>query len=138
MNRAKVIFWEKPGCQGNARQKQILLASGHELEVRDLLSEPWTTESLSRFFGERPVAQWFNPSNPRVKSGELDPAAIEAEAALAMMVAEPLLIVRPLMQVGQERLAGFEVQQMHNWVGLALDSVGQRDPKNCPCVTAGR
>lgn len=135
---AHIIFWEKPGCQGNARQKQILLASGHELEVRDLLSEPWTTESLSRFFGERPVAQWFNPSNPRVKSGELDPAAIEAEAALAMMVAEPLLIVRPLMQVGQERLAGFEVQQVHNWVGLALDSVGQRDPKNCPCVTAGR
>lgn len=135
---AHIIFWEKPGCQGNARQKQILLASGHELEVRDLLSEPWTTESLSRFFGERPVAQWFNPSNPRVKSGELDPAAIEAEAALAMMVAEPLLIVRPLMQVGQERLAGFEVQQVHNWVGLALDSVGPRDPKNCPCVTAGR
>lgn len=135
---AHIIFWEKPGCQGNARQKQILLASGHELEVRDLLSEPWTTESLSRFFGERPVAQWFNPSNPRVKSGEQDPAAIEAEAALAMMVAEPLLIVRPLMQVGQERLAGFEVQQVHNWVGLALDSVGQRDPKNCPCVTAGR
>lgn len=135
---AHIIFWEKPGCQGNARQKEILLASGHELEVRDLLSEPWTTESLSRFFGERPVAQWFNPSNPRVKSGELDPAAIEAEAALAMMVAEPLLIVRPLMQVGQERLAGFEVQQVHNWVGLALDSVGPRDPKNCPCVTAGR
>lgn len=135
MNKAHIIFWEKPGCQGNARQKQILLASGHELEVRDLLSEPWTTESLARFFGERPVAQWFNPSNPRVKSGELDPAAIEAEAALAMMVAEPLLIVRPLMQVGQERLAGFEVQQVHNWVGLALDSVGPRDPKNCPCVT---
>jgi nitrogenase-associated protein len=138
MNKAHIIFWEKPGCQGNARQKQILLASGHELEVRDLLSEPWTGESLARFFGERPVAQWFNPSNPRVKSGELDPAAIEAEAALAMMVAEPLLIVRPLMQVGQERLAGFEVQQVHNWVGLALDSVGPRDPKNCPCVTAGR
>lgn len=135
---AHIIFWEKPGCQGNARQKQILLASGHELEVRDLLSEPWTEESLSCFFGERPVAQWFNPSNPRIKSGELDPSAIEAEAALAMMVAEPLLIVRPLMQVGRERLAGFEVQQVHNWVGLALDSVGARDPKNCPCVTAGR
>jgi hypothetical protein len=39
---AKITFWEKPGCQGNARQKEILLASGHELEVRNLLAEPWS------------------------------------------------------------------------------------------------
>jgi len=135
---AHIIFWEKPGCQGNSRQKEILLASGHELEVRNLLAEPWTRDTLALFFGERPVAEWFNPSNPRVKSGELDPASIDAEEALAMMVEEPLLIVRPLMQVGAERLAGFDVAQVHNWIGLALESVGERDPKNCPCVTRGR
>jgi len=135
---ARIIFWEKPGCRGNSRQKEILLASGHELEVRNLLTEPWTRETLSLFFGERPVAEWFNPSNPRVKSGELNPEALGADEALGMMVAEPLLIVRPLMQVGAERLAGFDVRQVHNWIGLALDSVGDRDPKNCPCVTTGR
>lgn len=139
MNKAKIIFWEKPGCQGNARQKQILLASGHEVEVRDLLTEPWTAQSLARFFGARPVAEWFNPSNPRIKSGELDPATIGPDDALRMMVAEPLLIVRPLLQVGEQRLAGFEVQQVHNWIGLKLDAIGPRNPKNCPCVatTAG-
>ena len=132
---AKIIFWEKPGCKGNSRQKQILLASGHELEVRNLLTETWTTETLRLFFGERPTSEWFNPTNPQVKSGELVPAEIAAEDALAMMVTEPLLIVRPLLQVGQQRLAGFDVQQVHNWIGLALDSISQRDPKNCPCVT---
>ncbi len=132
---AKIIFWEKPGCKGNAKQKEILLASGHELEVRDLLSEPWSQASLQRFFGERPVAEWFNITNPRVKSGELVPAEITAEQALEMMVEEPLLIGRPLMQVGEQRLAGFEVEQVHNWIGLKLNSVGERDPKNCPCVT---
>ncbi len=133
---ARIIFWEKPRCKGNSRQKEILRASGHELEVRDLLKEPWTRETLALFFGNRKVADWFNPSNPRVKSGELEPAAIAAEDALKMMVTEPLLIVRPLMQVGQERLAGFDVAQVHNWIGLALDSVGERDPQNCPCVTS--
>ena len=132
---AKILFWEKPGCTGNSRQKQILLASGHELEVRNLLTETWTTETLGLFFGERPTSEWFNPSNPQVKSGELVPEEISAADALAMMVTEPLLIVRPLLQVGQQRLAGFDVQQVHNWIGLALDSIGQRDPKNCPCVT---
>lgn len=135
---ADIIFWEKPGCQGNARQKQILLTSGHRLEVRDMLTTPWTAQGLARFFGDRPVVEWFNPSNPRIKSGELDPATIAAEEALRMMVEEPLLIVRPLLQVGEERLAGFELQQVHNWIGLALEAVGPRDPKNCPCVTTGR
>jgi len=132
---AEIIFWEKPGCSGNRRQKEILLASGHQLEVRDLLSEPWDTDQLALFFGARPVKEWFNPSNPRVKSGDLRPENIAPQDALAMMVAEPLLIVRPLMQVGVQRLAGFDVEEVHNWVGLALDSVGERDPKHCPCVT---
>lgn len=132
---ARIIFWEKPGCQGNRRQKEILIDSGHELEVRDLLTEPWDQATLALFFGDQPVAGWFNPTNPRIKSGELIPAEISREDALDMMVAEPLLIVRPLMQVGQQRLAGFDVRQVHNWVGLALASVGERDPKNCPCVT---
>jgi nitrogenase-associated protein len=132
---ATIIFWEKPGCQGNARQKEILLASGHELEVRNLLAEPWSEESLALFFGDRPVAEWFNPAHPRVKAGEVIPGTYGREEALRLMVAEPLFIVRPLMQVGGERLAGFEVVQVHNWIGLALDSAGERDPRNCPCVT---
>jgi len=132
---ARIVFWEKPGCQGNARQKEILLASGHELEVRDLLAEPWSEERLKLFFGDRPVAEWFNPAHPRVKSGEVDPAGFRRDEALVLMVAEPLFIVRPLMQSGEERLAGFDLTEVHNWIGLALDSVGPRDPKNCPCVT---
>ena len=133
---AQVIFWEKPGCKGNAKQKEILEASGHTLEVHNLLTEPWTEERLMQFFGDRPVGEWFNPSNPRIKSGELDPRRMGPREALNRMVADPLLIVRPLMQVGTERLAGFEVQQVHNWIGLKLDSVGERDPKNCPCVAS--
>jgi len=132
---ATIVFWEKPGCQGNARQKEIIRASGHELEVRDLLAEPWSEERLALFFGERPVAEWFNPAHPKVKAGEVVPASYGRSEALSLMVAEPLFIVRPLMQVGDERLAGFEVGQVHNWIGLALDSVGERDPRNCPCVT---
>jgi nitrogenase-associated protein len=131
---AKVIFWEKPGCQGNARQKEILLASGHELDVRNLLTENWTRENLARFFGTRPVAEWFNMSNPKVKAGEIIPANVSRDDALDMMVAEPLLIVRPLMQVEGERLAGFDVEMVHNWIGLNSESIGERDPKNCPCV----
>ncbi|APG27056.1 hypothetical protein A7E78_03935 [Syntrophotalea acetylenivorans] len=132
---AKIIFWEKPGCKGNTRQKEILQASGHELEVRDLLTETWSKEDLALFFGNRPVAEWFNMTNPRVKAGTIVPSEISPEQALNMMVVAPLLIVRPLMQVGEKRLAGFNTDEVHNWVGLKLEEVGERDPQNCPCVT---
>lgn len=73
-------------------------------------------------------------TNPKVKAGEIVPTDVSKEEALNMMVAEPLLIVRPLMQVNGERLAGFDVETVHNWIGLNIDTVGERDPKNCPCV----
>jgi len=111
---ARIVFWEKPGCQGNAHQKEILLASGHQLEVCDLLTAPWDAASLALFFGERPVAEWFNPAHPRIKSGEVIPNAFEREEALRLMVSEPLFIVRPLLQVGEDRLASFNIIEVHN------------------------
>jgi nitrogenase-associated protein len=132
---AKVIFYEKPGCGGNARQKALLVSSGHELEVRNLLAEPWTAERLRAFFGSRPVAEWFNGSAPRVKSGEIDPGALTPETALALMVADPILIRRPLMQVGDRREAGFDADLVDAWIGLRPTETPVTDA--CPKAAAG-
>lgn len=115
---AKVIFYEKPGCGGNARQKLLLCQSGHELEVRNLLTAPWTKDELRSFFGARPVSQWFNASAPRVKSGEIRIEEVDAETALALMLEEPLLIRRPLLECEGRREAGFESDLIAAWVGL--------------------
>lgn len=115
---AVVTFYEKPGCAGNARQKGVLLASGHMLAVRDLLAEPWTPQSLRPFFAARPVAEWFNRAHPRVKSGEVVCEAFTEESALALMCAEPLFIRRPLMESDGVRMAGFEDEAVEAWIGL--------------------
>jgi nitrogenase-associated protein len=124
---AHVIFWEKPGCAGNARQKALLAASGHTLDVRNLLGEPWTAAGLRQFFGARPVSEWFNRSSPRVKSGEVQPEALDETAALALMLADPLLIRRPLMQSEGRREAGFEPECVRAWIGLAEPRVPVTD-----------
>jgi nitrogenase-associated protein len=105
---ARVTFYEKPGCGTNARQKRMLEAAGHEIVTKNLLTESWTAERLRGFFGVMPVASWFNSAAPRVKSGEIDPMNVAAPAALALMLAEPLLIRRPLIEVETQRCAGFE------------------------------
>jgi nitrogenase-associated protein len=116
---ATVVFFEKPGCANNARQKLWLANAGHGVDARSLLEEPWTRERLLAFFGDRPVALWFNRAAPRVKSGELVPEEIVADAALALMIKEPLLIRRPLMEADGRREVGFDAELVDAWLGLA-------------------
>jgi nitrogenase-associated protein len=117
---ATVLFWEKPGCAGNARQKALLVASGHAVSARDLRAEKWTAGTLRPFFGDRPVAEWFNRNSPRVKSGEVQPEAMDEASALSLMLADPLLIRRPLLQVGERREAGFDQALVAAWIGLQV------------------
>ena len=127
---ATVIFYEKPGCAGNARQKRLLTDAGHEVEPRNLLTEPWTAQSLRPFFGNRPVTDWFNKAAPSVKSGEIDPGSFDEASALRALIATPLLIRRPLMQVGERRETGFEPALVEAWIGLAEPVEGSIE--GCP------
>lgn len=114
----QVVFYEKPGCSGNARQRKLLTDSGHWLEVHDLLSHPWTAETLRPFFGDKPVTEWFNTSAKAVKSGEIDPGAFDEAAALALLVERPLLIRRPLMAAEGRQACGFDAAAVDAWIGL--------------------
>lgn len=115
---AHVLFYEKPGCAGNERQKALLRAAGHELEVRDLLTHPWTAGTLRPFLEGLPVAEWFNRTAPRVKAREVVPEALGEAEAMALLLADPVLIRRPLMQVGRRREAGFLAAVVQDWIGL--------------------
>jgi nitrogenase-associated protein len=115
---ANVIFYEKHGCVGNARQKALLIASGHVVEARNLLSEPWTKAALRPFFGNKPLTDWFNQSSPKVKAGAIDFAALTEDSALAMMLDDPLLIRRPLMRAGERLESGFDQATVDAWIGL--------------------
>jgi nitrogenase-associated protein len=113
-----ITFFTKPGCATAARQIELLEQSGHQVEECDLLSHLWTADELKTYFGDLPVAAWFNEKSPRVKSGEIDPSTYDSDGALALMLADHLLIHRPLMESGGKRRCGFEPASIHAWVGL--------------------
>lgn len=125
-----VIFFEKPGCINNTRQKALLESAGHRLVVRDLLAEGWTAAALRPFFGGMPVSEWFNRSAPAVKAGTVVPEALDEAQALALMLEDPLLIRRPLMRVGPERMAGFDPERVDAWIGLT--GLPEREIEACP------
>jgi nitrogenase-associated protein len=126
----ELVFYEKPGCVGNQRQKKLLQRLGHQLKVRDLLSEKWTAESLRPFFGDSPVARWFNESAHRVKDGTVDIHTLDEAQALKLMLADPMSIRRPLLQVGDLRQAGFLRGPVLDTLGVSLDP--EKDLQSCP------
>jgi nitrogenase-associated protein len=126
-----LIFYEKPGCANNARQKLLLRNAGHEVVAKNLLAEPWTAERLCDFFVGLPVTDWFNRAAPRVKSGEIVPERVDADTALALMLAEPLLIRRPLMECDGKRIAGFDAERVAAWIGAPLVREEHGDLQTC-------
>jgi nitrogenase-associated protein len=141
MRMARILFYEKPGCAGNLRQRRLLEDAGHTVLARNLLTESWTAERLRGFFGARPVAEWFNRNAPRVKSGEVVPEALDAESAVKLLLAEPLLIRRPLLEADGERETGFEPLRIHAWLGLGLAAqapVSESCAHTQPCPTPGK
>ena len=128
---AQVIFYEKPGCINNAKQKALLWAAGHEVTAYNLLKTPWTVASLRPFFGDRPVVEWFNKTAPQVKLGEVVPETLDEQTALELMVQHPLLIRRPLIQVGDVCRVGFDRNQIDASIGLTPTNIFE-DLETCP------
>jgi nitrogenase-associated protein len=105
---AEVVFYEKPGCAGNARQRRLLEQAGHTLVVRNLLAEHWTAARLRPYLAGRPVAAWFNASARRVRSGEIQPDLLDEKTALALLTADPILLRRPLIAANGRHGIGFD------------------------------
>ncbi|MBE9226173.1 hypothetical protein IQ264_12130 [Phormidium sp. LEGE 05292] len=131
-----VIFYEKPGCTNNKKQKALLLEAGHQVQPENLLTTTWTKEKLRPFFGDLPVREWFNYSAPRVKSGDVNPEFLDENTALELMMADPLLIRRPLIQVGDVLTVGFNLEKINAWIGLKPEVPVNQDLETCPRTKA--
>ena len=118
------------------------MVAGHEVESHNLLTHPWTKEELLSFFGQRSVGDWFNRSAPRIKSGEIHPEQLESEAALSLMLDDPLLIRRPVMELNGQRCVGFDLIFVEAIAGPLpneerLDAMRAQDLEKCPGEQTG-
>lgn len=87
------------------------------------------------------MAEWFNRNAPRVKSGEVVPEALNADSAMALLLAEPLLIRRPLLEANGRRDVGFDPPRIHAWLGLGVSTqvpVSETCARSQPCPAPGK
>ena len=128
-----VHFYEKPGCLTNAKQKQWLVSAGLLLIVHDLLQEPWkeNRHKLRAFFGALPVRDWFNPSAPDIKNGLVNPDELDEQQAIELMVNQPLLIRRPLLEIETKLYAGFDSDKINAVHDLSIKTQDPGNPESC-------
>jgi len=102
-----VIFYEKPGCATNAKQKSALREAGCKVIERDILNNGMSEADLSGFFVNLPIEKWFNKSAPQIKNAEIDIKVLDESSAMKLLMENPILIKRPLMIINKRKLCGF-------------------------------
>jgi nitrogenase-associated protein len=127
-----IRFYEKPGCINNTRQKKLLTQAGYGVEGRNLLTESWSREQLENYFNGMSVAERFNRSAPMISSGQVLPEQLDEDEAYRLMLKEPLLIRRPLMQIGEHYLVGFEPEKVNQVLALSWDEPETGSLESCP------
>lgn len=110
--KPKIVFYEKPGCAGNARQKKLLKQCGYELDVRDMLSTAWSFKELEIFFNTLDNGEIVNITAPDIKNNIINIKEMTKDELIHLMIEKPLLIKRPLMVFGDYKLCGFDTQKL--------------------------
>ena len=107
-----VIFYEKPGCATNSKQKKSIRDAGYLVIERDLLNNEMSKETLYEFVKDKPVNEWFNVNAPKIKNREIDPLSLNEQDALELILNEPILIKRPLMVIDNQKICGFDSERI--------------------------
>lgn len=128
----EVHFYEKPGCINNTKQKQLLENMGHIVVAHSILTTAWTEKKLQNYFNNLEVKDWFNMSAPQIKNGKLNPTTFNETTALEVMLANPLLIRRPLIAANGKFACGFD----NKLVESLLVNIDLSHLQKCPNISS--
>ncbi len=107
-----ILFYEKPGCVNNTKQKKRLVDFGFNVISTNLLKTNFSKEQLLNFFADMSIKDCINPNAPAIKNKELDIDNISDENLLTMMISNPILIKRPLIAIGSNKFCGFDLNKI--------------------------
>jgi arsenate reductase-like glutaredoxin family protein len=94
-----------------------LSQKGVEIVERDFFQDVFTEEELGTLIGDRPVSEYFSFRSPSFRKMGLDKDQLSDDQLLKMMVEEPRLIRRPLIQTGDDLVVGTDKKAMAELFG---------------------
>ena len=92
--------------------KASLSQDGVELNERDFFKDSFTEEELRDLLGDTPPADVFSWRSPSARKLGLDKDTVSPDELVSLMVDEPRLIRRPLIQVEGQLIVGTDKKAM--------------------------
>lgn len=92
--------------------KASLSQDGIEIDERDFFKDGFTEAELRDLLGDTPPADVFSWRSPSARKLGLDKNTAPADELISLMVGEPRLIRRPLIQVGGRLIVGTDKKAM--------------------------
>ncbi len=93
------------------------MQEGVELEERDFFADPLSDQELRDLIGNRPASQVFSWNSPSFKKLGVTRDGLDDDRLIQLMLDEPRLIRRPLVQVGGEVFVGTDKEAMERALG---------------------
>ncbi len=93
------------------------MQEGVELEERDFFADPLSDQELRDLIGNRPASQVFSWNSPSFKKLGVTREDLDDDKLIRLMLDEPRLIRRPLVQVGGEVFVGTDKEAMERALG---------------------
>lgn len=115
-------FYEKTGCSGNAKQKELLQSHNISFSVKSLLDTSWTKETLEEFFKGLETTDIFNPFAPQIRDKEIDINSLSKDEAITLMIKNPILIKRPLLDINGVKICGFDIEKINELLNTNIDT----------------
>lgn len=115
-------FYEKTGCSGNAKQKELLKSHNISFSVKSLLDTSWTKETLNEFFKGLEIKDIFNPFAPQIRDKEIDISKLSKDEAINLMIKNPILIKRPLLDINGVKICGFDIEKINELLNTNIDT----------------
>jgi len=112
MATLKLYDWNK--CTTCRDYRLWLKEEGVEFDQRDFFKEPFTEKELRKLVGKRPLANVFSWNSPSFKELGVTREELSADEPrmMKLMLQEPRLIRRPMVQVGRRLVIGSKKEDL--------------------------
>ncbi len=82
------------------------------LTEREIFKQPLSKQEIEGLLELRPLDEVFSWKSRRLKALELDAEGLSDEEKLDWMTKEPALVRRPMIDVGEELVVGFNAKRL--------------------------
>ena len=104
-------LYYKRGCSSCERARQWLAQHNVKVKEHEFFKNPLDANEIEDLLGPRPVADLLSTRTTAYKARGLDKGNHSEAELLRLMEAEPRLLRRPLLHLGDELLIGFDPQR---------------------------